>query len=240
MKILILLLISFLQLENVQAELALIYKGPGSCKDLCSEAAAQIARNLGLSVKFLGPADLKAGAKEFQDAAVWIQPGGNAIDAAEALGEKGLKWIRQFVKNGGGYVGFCAGAFLADSTVDNPETIKGLGIIPVETVDYPVDSKKGNGIILSTFWFGKRRELFFNGGGTFYMDGKHPVNVLATYGLEGLPATIENQYGYGRVVVTGAHPEALDDWKKYTGMDDKDGPDYDLAEMMVRRAIRRN
>eukprot|EP01084_Bolivina_argentea_P207636 354224_1 len=43
---------------------------------------------------------------------VLIIPGGTARVQQKALGEKGLEKILSFVSNGGGYIGFCAGAFL--------------------------------------------------------------------------------------------------------------------------------
>eukprot|EP01083_Nonionella_stella_P231063 816229_1 len=41
-----------------------------------------------------------------------IIPGGTARVQQNALGENGINKILSFVGNGGGYIGFCAGAFL--------------------------------------------------------------------------------------------------------------------------------
>lgn len=46
---------------------------------------------------------------------VLIVPGGSAARFAERLGPGGLRNIRSYVEGGGGYVGICAGAFLAVS-----------------------------------------------------------------------------------------------------------------------------
>jgi glutamine amidotransferase-like uncharacterized protein len=218
--------------------LALVYQGPGACTHWkCHEAAAAVAYARGFDVEFVTPARLTADV--FVGASLWIQPGGNAITVAQKIGKEGLALIRKFVRDGGAYVGFCAGAFLADSTVDNEETIHGLGLLPVATADYPVDSGDA-GIPLILNWNGARRTFFFNGGGYFKT---HGVNRTSDYTVfawfpNGAAAAIETAYGKGGVVVTGAHPEALKEWKTDAGFEDPDGSDRYLAEDMVVRAMR--
>lgn len=46
---------------------------------------------------------------------VLICPGGSGSKQAKILDEEGRRVVREFVMNGGGYVGFCAGAYLASS-----------------------------------------------------------------------------------------------------------------------------
>src|SRR3954469_5099579 len=81
----------------VASPLALVYKGWGSCNAEegdagasgtgCSEVAAEVATKAGFRVKFVGgdaladnatPDQVKA---VFEDAQVWIQPGGVAVTA---------------------------------------------------------------------------------------------------------------------------------------------------------------
>ncbi len=218
--------------------LALVYQGPGACTYWnCHQAAAAIAYARGFDVQFVTPAHLTADV--FVGASLWMQPGGNAITVAQKIGKEGLALIRNFVRNGGAYVGFCAGAFLADSTVDNEEKIPGLGILPVATADYPIDSGDA-GIPLVLNWNGMRRTLFFNGGGYFKTQGRNRTSdytVLAWF-PNGDAATLETAYGKGGVVVTGAHPEAPEQWKTDAGFHDPDGSDRFLAEDMVVRAMR--
>ncbi len=47
-----------------------------------------------------------------------IVPGGSGGREARGLGEKGREEVKQFIRNGGGYIGICAGAYLA--TCDYP------------------------------------------------------------------------------------------------------------------------
>lgn len=49
---------------------------------------------------------------------VLIHPGGSGGGQGKALGEEGRRQVREFVKTGGGYVGVCAGAYLATCDYD--------------------------------------------------------------------------------------------------------------------------
>lgn len=60
---------------------------------------------------------------------VVVFPGGSGSGQSKGIGEAGLKNVREFVKQGGGYVGICAGAYLACSNFD-----WGLGILNAGTV----------------------------------------------------------------------------------------------------------
>jgi putative intracellular protease/amidase len=59
----------------------------------------------------IGPSDIIEGALSHFD--VVIFPGGSGSKQAAALGIEGRKQVRRFVENGGGFVGICAGAYLA-------------------------------------------------------------------------------------------------------------------------------
>jgi glutamine amidotransferase-like uncharacterized protein len=241
---LLLLLALSLPAHAAPAGTALVYDGPGVCDDRCDQAASAVAERAGLKIRWVTPEQLRSTdpAELFRDAAVWIQPGGNAIDAAHALRAKGLERIRDYIQDGGAYLGFCAGAFLADKTVNDEETLAGLGIIPVSTFDYPADHGEW-GTILPFRWNGQKRSVYFNGGGSFKVpSGMLGVEVFARYADDGLPAAIQTTFGAGRVVVSGPHPEALAWWKDQARREDEDaidedGSDFDLAADMLARAL---
>lgn len=56
-----------------------------------------------------------------------VVPGGYAPNFAEALGEHGGRCIREFVSEGGGYLGICAGAYLG--------SMWGFELLPVDILD---------------------------------------------------------------------------------------------------------
>jgi putative intracellular protease/amidase len=72
-----------------------------------------------------------------------IQPGGSGSRQGKTLGEEGREQIRGFVRKGGGYLGICAGAYLATSdytwslhildakVVDRAHWARGTGMVDV-------------------------------------------------------------------------------------------------------------
>ena len=70
----------------------------------------------GLKVTLVKAAEIQNGI--LKDFDILIQPGGSGGGQGKALEEKGRENIRQFVKVGGGYLGICAGAYLATCDYD--------------------------------------------------------------------------------------------------------------------------
>ncbi len=231
--------------------LALIYKGEGACDPVldghdpgdylgCSEAVAEIARRAGFQTRFIGPTDLPANPTPLQVAAIfktaklWIQPGGAAVNAYQAMSPGLVRSLKSFVSGGGGYVGFCAGAFMATSQIGTSgET--GLGIFPGSTavLKYKRARSDVNYAYLDSSWNGKQRAIFFEGGPYLYGQGSG-VEVTALFD-SGATLAARTFYGKGKVYITGGHPEAAADWPK-KDLIDPDGLDHDLAAEMMRWA----
>jgi glutamine amidotransferase-like uncharacterized protein len=227
---------------------ALIYNGPGSCEDEnlekkdeeiqgaitdCSASAAMIARKAGFKVKFVGPDAVTDKSTPEQVAAlfgqgrVWIQPGGISNEAYNTMSDALTRGLKRFVRAGGGYIGFCAGAFMATELIGGTGA-EGLGIVPGSTYTYH------KGIALEKVeWLGKKREIYFEGGPYFYNFASPTVEITATY-ASGAAAAIRTTFGKGRVWVTGLHPEAPLRWTQEEEMEDPDGTEQSLAADMVR------
>lgn len=93
------------------------------------EAAAKaLADQPDVSVERIKVTDIRAGRLDGYD--VLIQPGGSGGGQGRALGEDGRERVRRFVKAGGGYVGICAGAYLASSQYS-----WSLGVLDAKVVD---------------------------------------------------------------------------------------------------------
>jgi glutamine amidotransferase-like uncharacterized protein len=221
-------------IQHTQAESVLVYHGPGSCREGCARAAAQVAWDLGEKVKFVGPERIAP--KVFQNVRVWIQPGGDAIEVATALDSHQKKMIRDFVFKGGSYLGFCAGAFFADTKVDDALTIDGLALLPGTTYDLLPGQLAG--VLLPIAWEGKNRAIYFEQGSGFRLNPINQVDITATY-PDATPAVISFKYGKGLVIVSGVHPEAPLAWKEKVGLRDPDGEDMDLARELLGRALSR-
>jgi putative intracellular protease/amidase len=155
---------------------------------------------------------------------VLVFPGGSGSGQSKGIGESGLKNVREFVGNGGGYVGICAGAYLACSNFS-----WGLGILNAGTVS----SKWRRGqAILDLEMTEAGKPLLGDVPGVFkvrYNNGPilkpwtrtdlpayTPLSVFRTevakYGSpEGVqvnaPAQAIGTFGKGRVFVSSPHPE---------------------------------
>lgn len=246
-----------------QKPLALIYDGQGSCKPAegesftsCAEAAKQVAEKAGFIVKYATDTSLNAFSTEadyqklFKGVSVWIHPGGTSTGFFREYATLELQnGIRRFVREGGGYVGFCAGAFLA-TLEDADEALRGtplpeLGIFPGRAVTYPestfyLQSMDKNpdadySRVLPFIWNGKLRQIYWENGPYLEISPQAKnVKIVATYASNGKVAAAKTTYGKGRVFISGPHPEAPQDWYSDSMLTlDSDGRDSDLAAEMV-------
>ncbi len=172
----------------------------------------------------LNPVEIRNGALDVFD--VILVPGGNASIQYDALGGTGRKAIQKFVKNGGGYVGICAGAFLAASRpytwgldlvdagiVDHDHWARGIGTVKVELTE------SGRRIFGA---YEGQLDLHYANGPIFAPSAQKNIDdyeVLAWFrtgiGKNGAdpnvmidtPAIISGQLGDGRVIVSSGHAE---------------------------------
>jgi hypothetical protein len=218
--------------------MALVYDGIGACVEDCALSAANSARAAGLQVKIVGPKVLTEASTPtqiqmlFRGVKVWIQPGGYSKQAYEAMTPTLRKAIVDFVREGGGYVGFCAGAFMTSDQIGTTGT-PGLGIFPGKTAPYEVPTIRPDLVfsLEKVLWFGAQRTLYFEGG-PFLYDLDSRVEVVATY-QDSKVAAARTTFGKGRVFISGPHPEAPLWWSNVDGIRDPDGSDQSLAVHMI-------
>ncbi|MCX6849732.1 MAG: BPL-N domain-containing protein [Verrucomicrobia bacterium] len=155
---------------------------------------------------------------------VLVFPGGSGSGQSKGIGEAGLKNVREFVKQGGGYVGICGGAYLACSNFT-----WGLGILNAGTVS----SKWQRGqamldlepTLVGQQWLGDVKSTFkvrYHNGPILKPAARTdipPYNVLTVFKTEiaeyGSPAGVQvnspahviSTYGNGRVFISSPHPE---------------------------------
>lgn len=191
--------------------LALVYRGPAALPG-CPEAVADLLRGSrwGFDVRFVGPKEeLDLRADTLADAVLYAQPGGGELEPAYRRLRKRAAAISRFVRDGGRYLGFCLGGYLAGET-------PGFGLLPGDTDQYIASAHAslrtdGNALVDVT-WGDQPRQLFFQDGPFFVLDlARGPAQVLAHYG-NGLPAAVVAPCGRGMVGVVGPHPEATPDW----------------------------
>ena len=169
--------------------LALVYNGPGVCPQTadttgCAQAAGAAAQSAGFEVVYVGAG--KPDRELFSRARVWIQPGGKASVEQKTMAPELKAAIRDLVKAGGGYVGFCAGGFLALETFGWEEDdgsdyeAAGFGLLPGKALYYdqfPGVTDDDPARMAFTVWGGQKRHLAIHGGFVEVNEGH--VRVLA-------------------------------------------------------------
>jgi glutamine amidotransferase-like uncharacterized protein len=179
------------------------------------------ARNLlvdtdGLDTRVARSFEIREGVLSKMDVVVFM--GGSGSRQGEALRAEGRQNVRDFVAAGGGYVGVCAGAYLA---MQGEEEFFKLAIISGRNLSGDFWKR---GVAAATVRAGKRTfKLHFANGPVFEpvdVDGLPPYVTLATYesdlhasrhGTEpgqmpGTPAILATSYGKGRILLFGPNP----------------------------------
>lgn len=90
---------------------------------------ARALKAYGLPHRFVRGHEVQNGILSRLDASLFMVPGGSAKAKAVSLGHKGSDAIRNFVREGGHYIGVCGGAGLALNW-HNGDEIAGLGLCP--------------------------------------------------------------------------------------------------------------
>lgn len=155
---------------------------------------------------------------------VLVFPGGSGSGQSKGIGEAGLKNVREFVKQGGGYVGICGGAYLACSNFT-----WGLGILNAGTVSNKW--RRGQALLdleptqAGQQWLGDVKSTFkvrYHNGPILKPAARTDIpayNVVTVFKTEiaeyGSPAGIQvnspahviSTFGKGRVFISSPHPE---------------------------------
>jgi glutamine amidotransferase-like uncharacterized protein len=161
-----------------------------------------------------------------RDFDVLIMPGGSARSQANHLGAQGRAAVRRFVEHGGGYVGICAGSYLATPyyswslglinarVVDRQHWARGTGKVTLaltadgqkalEHPDHQVRIYYGQGPLLAPAHYE---------GLTAYQTLARYTTAIARHGARastmiGTTAIARSTYGNGRVICYSPHPEA--------------------------------
>lgn len=171
-----------------------------------------------MSVVILDGEEIREG--DLKEIDLLLVPGGSARREAISMKESGRQEVRNFVANGGLYMGICAGCYLL--TESSPTD---LGLLPLKTVDR--HWQRGKGVLpveltsLGNEIFGTNQKmvyiLYHNGpvienspvitplgffrGELVARGGKHGLMV-------GAPAMFIGRFGKGIVLGISPHPEA--------------------------------
>jgi len=149
----------------------------------------------------------------FDDVDIVAVPGGfgDASSFDQAFKYNGNR-IKQFIADGGYYLGICMGAYWAGKHYFNILD----GVDAVQYITQPnTDTRRPHAKNIKINWNGINTEMFFYDGCALVGNGKH--NTIATYANRDAMAIIQNRIG-----LIGCHPESEQFWyNSYTWMKGK-------------------
>lgn len=157
-----------------------------------------------------------------QNASLLIIPGGADLPYVQQLNGLGNAIIQDFVKQGGSFLGICAGAYYSSDFVEFDKAGKyqvlgdrelkffpGKSIGPIlAKYDYFTNSGARAAEISTNFINLETLKLYYNGGGFFEKAEEFPnIDILARYSENNLSAVIKTNIGQGKVILSGVHFE---------------------------------
>ncbi|WP_395743668.1 BPL-N domain-containing protein [Prosthecobacter sp.] len=199
-----------------------IYRGPGSPQGGVDNVTNVLKPFPQVKLVVLSEQDVASLNLSAYD--VLVFPGGSGSGQSKGIGEAGLKNVRDFVSNGGGYVGICGGAYLACSNFS-----WGLGILNAGTVSskwmrgqamLDLELTKAGpdllGDVKGTFKVRYHNGPILKPAGRADIPAYTPVTLFKTeVANNGTPAGVQvdspahviSTYGKGRVFISSPHPE---------------------------------
>lgn len=171
-------------------------------------------------------ADARAG--KLPEVDVVIHPGGSGGGQGRHLGEKGRATVRDFVRDGGGFIGICAGAYLASA-----DYTWSLNILDAKVLDRNHWARGKGTVAIALTDTGRRvldtdkpqLDIYYGQGPLLAPAGRDDIDdyeVIATYKTEiakngapkgvmvGTTAIAQGTFGKGRVICFSPHPESTE------------------------------
>lgn len=158
---------------------------------------------------------------------VVVFPGGSGGEMFSRLGPGGQQAVREFVSRGGGYLGICAGAWLAAKRYLGIANIEGVKpwYVGVGGLEVAMEKDATNVFASAPYLAPARRMIEMHNGPLWSLTppdpSKPPCRVLASYtgrtgtdknggGLfTGRPAIVTDVYGQGKMILFSPHPELV-------------------------------
>ena len=253
--VLIILLFSFINLyceSSPSGDIAL-YSDNGAWEESIL-ATKNMFEWMGYEVSLIDAEDINAEALD--NFRIVCIPGGDMYQYSQDISSRGKENIRDFIRDGGAYIGICGGGNFAGEKViwrgnELPMTPLGLftgtaegpindiipypefGMCQVNIVDsiHPITQSESGSAWILYYW-----------GPAFLIHAGSDIDVLGRYDIGNLPAIVAFDYGLGRVFLIGPHPEIEEDSER-DGTDfaddlDDQGSDWDLMKKAVLWCLR--
>lgn len=203
-----------------------VFVGIGPMGQSSTELVRYVARSPELDFRAVDAEDIRNGALRGVD--LLVMPGGGSAHILEDLGRKeGFEEVKRFIREGGSYIGICAGAVILLSDPTRPAN--GMGIVPFErlgssgadamtSLKLTESGAKALGMDRNEFecWYSGgpfMKALDPTGWPGMKMEpwGEYARNVEDEDGrgqkMKGTVAIIGGGYGKGKMAVCACHPE---------------------------------
>lgn len=201
-----------------------VYVGNGAKGIGCVEWCRLVNECPQMRLKLVDGDAVATGALEGED--VVVMPGGDSKAEFTSLTEKGVEKFKEFILNGGGYVGTCAGCSILLNEEDRRLKIvpyKRLGSTKLLNGDFNITKAGAEALGIAE---GPRR-IRYSGGPIIKKTDTEIANakfeVFGTYAFEaatngranpemfGAPAILGGTYGKGKVFTIVSHPEYFEE-----------------------------
>lgn len=196
-----------------------LFKAAGASATAVDVAEKFLGSINGIRFRTFSTSDVKN--NKIDDLDIVFFTGGSGSRQGESLGESGREKIKEFVKNGGGYIGICAGSYLA---LQGEDEFNKLRIVAGKNAtDYwkrgnkdvliEADTKRGpikfkmhyeNGPIFAPVYVKDMNE--FVPLGIYLEETWSTVNGTNQGEMIGTPVIAASNYGKGRVLLFGPNP----------------------------------
>ncbi len=209
---------SALKRGRIACETIRIYLDKGTCNESVKAIQAQLA-NLPFKIKTISATSLLQKEWEAKTVAL-IMAGGQCSEWDKSLGTDGIRRIRQFVQNGGKYLGICAGAYFAARASlfqlqDLPPIIKerplafypGCASGPILTTSNHLSPKAALAVRIKLLT--KKGFCYYQGGCSCDIaEDKPGIKILARYKRPYTGSAILScDVNGGKAILCGPHPE---------------------------------
>ncbi|WP_052190974.1 BPL-N domain-containing protein [Chitinibacter sp. ZOR0017] len=228
-----LLLLALLALTPfAQARTIGIFNGAGTCEG-CGETVGAFFQARQDKVIYLNEKTLSAAT--LAKIQVYVQPGGSddIDETLNALRPAQIRALRQFVQQGGSYLGICAGAYLAGRYSDAASRKPAFGLVPINEVDAEIASPAAT--LLPVQWQGQTRWFYHQSAPHLGKTAPAGAEILGRYQRSGRIAALSTRFGHGKVLLVGPHLEAGRDWYQADGLSLQYGTaEADFARLLDR------
>jgi len=195
-----------------------LYQSAGVHPAAFAAEKALLERSPGFVCTVLTPAQIREGGLRKQDVAVFM--GGSGTVQGRSLADEGKAAVKEFVRAGGGYVGVCAGAYLA---LQGEDEFHKLRLVAGRNLTGDAWQRGIAGLDVRAEGRAKPFKMFYANGPIFTptpTEGLAPYVPLAAFvgeiysaakgtgpgEMPGTPAIVASTYGAGRVLLFSPNP----------------------------------